>query len=154
MINAAAVNPTKFLIVDDDSDDTDLFAEAVTAVEPETVCYRAGDGVDALEQLCSSNIDEPDIIFLDLNMPNMNGWECLNRLKSDVQLKDIPVIVHTTSTSTQDRKMAMQLGAICFFTKPDDFKMLQLMLKIVIDNLKRKAVDDICNAVYRELKLN
>ncbi|MDJ1496306.1 response regulator [Cytophagaceae bacterium DM2B3-1] len=143
----------RFLIVDDDSDDRELFREALTAVEPEVVLYSAANGQTAIEKLASQAIDQPDIIFLDLNMPVMNGWDCLNQLKSLQEYKNIPVIIHTTSSHTQDKKLAKERGAICLFTKPDDFKRLKAILEIVVEKMNKKAVDSICEAVYKYLQL-
>lgn len=144
----------KFLIVDDDSDDSTLFTEALTAVEPSIVCYSATDGSEALEKLKDSKIEQPDIIFLDLNMPGMNGWECLTKLKAEDRYRSIPVIIHTTSARSVDRELAKDLGAICFITKSYDFKKIKRMLEIVLDKLKLNHVDTICETVYRQLGLN
>lgn len=148
------VKDKKFLIVDDDSDDVCLFTEALTSVAPKTLCFSASDGGEALRDLEKERISKPDIIFLDLNMPEMNGWQCLTKLKSLDRFKDIPVIIHTTSTSSIDKNHARTLGAHCFFTKPDDFSILKKMLEIVIDKLNEDAADKICDEVYRFLKLN
>jgi CheY-like chemotaxis protein len=144
----------RFLIVDDDSDDNSLFTEALAAVEPQIICYCAADGQEALEKLETGSIEHPDIIFLDINMPIMNGWQCLTKLKSVPGYKDIPVIIHTTSSRKTDRELAKDLGAICFFTKLHDFKKLKKMLEIVVEKMESDSVDAICNAVYNYLNLN
>ena len=112
----------KFLVVDDDSDDSGLFAEALSSVGKNNVFYSAADGQDALEKLENRLIDIPDMIFLDINMPVMNGWECLAKLKSREKYQQIPVIIYTTSSRSVDRVIAKDLGAICLFTKLHDFK--------------------------------
>jgi CheY-like chemotaxis protein len=144
----------KFLVVDDDSDDKGLFTEALTAVEPGIICYSADDGQEALKKLDSKLIEPPDIIFMDINMPIMNGWECLVKLKSAPGYKDIPVIIHTTSSRITDRQLARDLGAICFFTKLNDFSKLKKMLEIVVEKMNNDSVDAICDAVYKYLNLN
>lgn len=154
MTNRIDSNGKKFLIVDDDRDDRELFTEALAAVDPGLICYSAPDGQKAIEKLESMAINQPDLIFLDLNMPVMDGWQCLTKLKSVESYKNIPVIIHTTSSHTVDKKLAKELGAICFFTKPDDFKKLKKMLEIVIEKLNNNAIDAICDAVSAYLYLN
>ena len=150
----SAFVPKKILIVDDDNDDSSLFCEALKEVGPTAICYIAEDGNDALEKLNNLEIDFPDIIFLDLNMPVMDGWECLNRLKSMDKFKDIPVIIHTTSAQKLHKKQALSMGALCFVTKLYDFKKLKSMLSIVIDKLSLNSIDTICETIHTQLKLN
>ena len=71
------------LIVDDDEDDRDLFCDAVNMVDSSIKCIMARNGEEALEGLKSRVFHRPDIIFLDLNMPRLNGMQCLNALKQD-----------------------------------------------------------------------
>jgi CheY-like chemotaxis protein len=146
--------PKKILIVDDDNDDSSLFCEALKEVGPATICYIAEDGNVALEKLSNREIECPDIIFLDLNMPVMDGWEFLNRLKSMEKFKDIPVIIHTTSAQRLHKKQAMAMGALCFVTKLYDFKELKYMLSIVIDKLSLNATETICETIHSQLGLN
>jgi CheY-like chemotaxis protein len=82
----------KFLVVDDDCDDTELFAEAIASVDASVSCYNAADGKQALDKLTNKDIERPDLIFLDINMPGMNGWQFLSGLKGNENLKSIPVI--------------------------------------------------------------
>ncbi len=142
----------KILVVDDDTDDRELFVEALLTVGSEVICYSAADGQEAIHKL--ETMELPDIIFLDLNMPVMDGWDCLNRLKSTEHYKSIPVIIHTTSSRDADKKLAKELGAICFFTKPDDYKKLRKMLEIVVEQLNKDRVETICEAVHQSLHLN
>jgi CheY-like chemotaxis protein len=71
----------------------------------------------------------PDIIFLDVNMLQVTGWECLTRIKNSEQYRDIPVIMYSTSASNLDKQKAKKLGASGFLTKPSDFRMLVDILK-------------------------
>ena len=78
-------------------------------------CYEAGNGVEALEVLSKSWVD---IILSDINMPEMNGLELLNRLKQDELYKDIPFIVITTEGSSERMEEAFNCGARGFIKKP------------------------------------
>src|SRR5262249_16873073 len=98
------------MIIDDDDDDRELFKEALYEISPEITCLKALDGVDALQML-SGGEHLPDIIFLDLNMPQINGRECLQILKQHDQLKDIPVIIYSTSKTEENVQQAMAAGA-------------------------------------------
>src|ERR1700754_352952 len=125
---------TKFLLADDDKDDREMFTEALADLDPGIVCHNAEDGRQALK-LLSEDKEDPSIIFLDINMPVMNGWDLLKNLKSDTQLTHIPVVVYSTSSRATDREIARSLGAMCFVTKPDSFKMVKSMLEIVVTHL-------------------
>jgi CheY-like chemotaxis protein len=119
------------LLVDDDSDDSELFSEALMELDSSVKFQRAIDGCDALTQL-EKNKMKPDIIFLDINMPKMDGWECLTKLKNIEEYKDIPVIMYSTSSHKKDIESAAKLGASTFISKPESYKRLKEILKSVI----------------------
>ena len=107
------------MIVDDDEDDIELFCEAVKDVDQNIECICAPNGEEALTKLSKENASLPDFIFLDLNMPRLNGKQCLRKLKSSLKLRDIPVIIYTTSKLKEDVEETRQLGAASFLTKPN-----------------------------------
>lgn len=123
----------QFIITDDDSDDIALFDEALKAIQPSAGLIAAQTGE---ELFVSLETCRPSAIFLDISMPGMNGWDCLVSLKSDAALKNIPVIIYTTSCSKKDIETAMQLGVFIFVTKPVRFLELQRTLLNVIDEIK------------------
>ena len=139
----------RILVIDDDNDDRELFSEALASVDPVIVCDQATDGAEALKRLSTREIDKPDIIFLDINMPVMNGWQFLSKLKSEDQYKNIPVIVYTTSSNQKDKLIADNLGALCFITKPHAFGRLKNMLGIVVMHVNSKEYKRICEEVHR-----
>jgi CheY-like chemotaxis protein len=114
---------TILMVVDDDKDDRFFFRSAVKKDHPLWDCQEAESGEDALSKLRSKG-PLPDIIFLDLNMPLMSGQECLAEIKKDITLKNIPVIVYSTSRYTEDVKMAYTLGAAYYLNKLSDIYML------------------------------
>lgn len=126
---------TSILLADDDLDDTELFSEAVYEVDPTVLFYSATNGSEVLLTLQTSKIKNPNIIFLDINMPNVNGWECLKALKEDQQLSNIPVIIYSTSSAQRDKQMAADLGALYFLTKPERFEELKSFLRYVLNNV-------------------
>lgn len=94
----------------------------------------ASDGQEALELLTSKKT-LPDIIFLDLNMPRMDGKQLLYELKHDAKFKNIPVFIYTTSSHSRDIEETIQSGAACFITKPSSIHELKEMLSIILNNL-------------------
>ena len=123
------------LIVDDDQDDIELFCDALKSINETIECVTASNGEEALYILNKENASLPDYIFLDLNMPRLNGKQCLKRLKASSKLCDIPVIIYSTSKLKEDDREAEQLGAALFLTKPDKASELR---KIIISILNGK----------------
>ena len=122
-----------FLLIDDDADDSELFREALEETDSSVSLQCAENGEEALSLL--KDIQKPDIIFLDINMPRMNGWECLKRLKNNEEYKDIPVIMYSTSSYQREMDIANDFGAWSFFTKPHSYNELRKMLKNVLEKL-------------------
>lgn len=122
----------KFFIADDDPDDQELFIEALHEIDALFECETAFDGQEALNKLINYAVNIPDFIFLDLNMPKMNGKECLAEIKKNNRLKEIPVIIYSTSADKKDMHEAMQLGAVFFLQKPTRFEELSRALQHII----------------------
>lgn len=123
----------KFFIADDDPDDQELFIEALHEIDALFKYETALDGQEALNKLMNNAINLPDYIFLDLNMPKMNGKECLAEIQKNQLLKKIPVIIYSTSADQKDMHEAMQLGAVFFLQKPNRFEELFRALKHIIN---------------------
>lgn len=130
-------NEKVFLLADDDSDDADLFREALLELDPSIIFYHAPDGLVIWEKLEDKSLLPPQIIFLDINMPGMNGWQCLAKLKNTEAYKKIPVIIYSTTSNKREVEIAQDLGACCFITKPNDFKILKQVLQIIAENLDK-----------------
>lgn len=125
-------------IVDDDEDDINLFVEAVNEIDKGMGCYKAKNGEDALARLDALDM-LPDVIFLDLNMPRMNGRETLERLKNSERYKNIPVVIYSTSNAEQDKADTKALGASDYLTKPDTFTDLCIALARTIRQQAEKG---------------
>ncbi|QOG00660.1 response regulator [Flavobacterium sp. MDT1-60] len=120
------VTYSNILQIDDDSDDCELFMEALEAVSAAnyTAIY---DPVEALRKLMQKEIN-PDVIFLDLNMPIMSGLEFLTEIKKEKELKEIPIIVFSTSQLDDIIREAKLYGAHDFISKPNNFNDLKRIL--------------------------
>src|SRR3569833_3151759 len=119
------------LLVDDDEDDQCIFIDLIKDIRQEVQCFTADDGLQALEKL-RELVPAPGLIFLDLNMPFINGFECLERIRQDNRLKTIPVVIFTTSQSDSDRKKAKDNGADLFLSKTADLRSLRDSLRNIL----------------------
>jgi CheY-like chemotaxis protein len=108
---------------DDDREDCELFREALQFVDPSITCITALDGREALAFLQHSK-ELPDYIFLDINMPVMDGKKCLIEIKKNPILKNIPVVMYSTTSDTNEIREYYKLGAHDFLIKPDNFNRL------------------------------
>jgi CheY-like chemotaxis protein len=105
------------LYVEDDIEDFDIFCEVLASIDATIKCINARDGVEALKFLDNADI-LPDYVFLDINMPALDGKACLKSIKIDPRLKSIPVVIYTTSRHPMDIELCRQLGALDYLTKP------------------------------------
>ena len=110
----------KILCADDDLDDCQLLFEAFFRIDPTILCVFANDGKEALKILRQSP-GLPDYIFLDVNMPVMDGKACLVELKKDKRLEPIPVIIYSTTTNKSEIYKLFELGACDYIRKPNTF---------------------------------
>lgn len=124
----------EFLLVDDDTDDSDLIFEVLNEIDSNVKYTYAMEGPEALSLLDNGYI--PGIIFLDINMPGMNGWQCLSKLKTNARFKDIPVVMYSTSSYPHEIEKAFELGALAFFTKPNHYSLLKKNMQIILDALE------------------
>ena len=91
-------NSKKYIfLADDDEDDCMLFEDALREVNASTELATANDGVELMMLLGKTVPPPPDVIFLDLNMPKKNGFECLAEIRNSKQFKDIPVVIFSTT---------------------------------------------------------
>ena len=110
------------LLVEDDIVDVMTVKRALKDLKIPNQLIRVGNGEDALEYLNSKDNMEPCVILLDLNMPKMNGFEFLNIIKADEKLKNIPVVVLTTSGTEQDITDSYKLGVAGYMVKSADYE--------------------------------
>jgi two-component system response regulator len=126
MNSVTSSRPIEILLVEDSATDVMLAEEALSEAK---VCNNLSvvkDGVEAMSFLRKereySEVPRPDLILLDLNMPRKDGREVLAEVKADEQLRQIPVVILTTSDAQEDVHKVYGLHANCYIKKPVDFE--------------------------------
>lgn len=120
----------RILLVEDDLDDQMFFCEALTELHPTIDCEIANNGAEALELVAAP--PPFDMIFLDLNMPKVNGFDFLRRIKAHPLHKSIPVVIVSTSNDHEDISRSKLLGASQFISKTPKANDLFMQLRKVI----------------------
>lgn len=118
------------LNVDDDYEDIEIFCDAVREIDPTIICLVARSAEEAL-QILNSDIELPQYIFLDINMPKIDGNTCLREIKNDQRLRQIPVIMYSTYTRKSDIEIYKELDA-GFLIKQNSYTELVTELKKVL----------------------
>lgn len=119
------------LLIEDDHVDVMTIRRALKEIEVANSLVTLENGEMALSYLRDPASERPCIIFLDLNMPIMNGHEFLREVKSDPVLKAIPVIVLTTSDEQQDKASSFNLGVAGYMAKPVDYRRFVEMMRSI-----------------------
>lgn len=121
------------LLIEDNSGDIWLTKEAFNQSKKNTNLEVVSDGVEAYNYLKNQppyeNAPLPDLILLDLNLPKWDGRDVLKKVKSDEDLKHIPIIILTTSNAQKDVINCYKLYANCFITKPVDYESFFSIIK-------------------------
>jgi DNA-binding NtrC family response regulator len=117
------------LLVDDDDDEHEIFSSALKTIGKAFNFISAKNCEDALHLLKTL---DPDYIFIDVNMPRINGMTCLQEIKKISRIEKIPVYMYSTGMNVWDGQKALHLGAADYIIKPSSFSGLcQLLKKIV-----------------------
>jgi CheY-like chemotaxis protein len=117
------------LLADDDKDDCLFFKMALDALTIPTRLVTVVDGEKLMAYLSENTGQLPDVLFLDLNMPRKNGFECLAEIKLNRDLKHLPVIIFSTSFEQEVVNLLYQNGAQYFMRKPAEFSQLKKIIK-------------------------
>lgn len=130
--------PITILVADDDPDDRLLIEDAFLESKLGNKLYFVKDGIELLEYLRHEGeyanpevSPRPGIILLDLNMPRMDGREALVEIKKDPSLKQIPIVVLTTSKAEEDILRTYDTGVNSFITKPVTFEGLVDLVRVL-----------------------
>lgn len=137
MGNRVTGEPIEILLVEDNPADVRLMQEGLKDAKLYNSINVVYDGVEALAFLRKegdyANSPRPDLILLDLNLPRKDGREVLQEIKSDKQLRQIPVVVLTCSEAEEDIIKAYNSHANCYVTKPADFDQFVKVVKSIED---------------------
>jgi len=135
MTEAGMVRPIEILLVEDSPTDAFLTQEAFNRSKLLNRMHVVDNGADAISFLRSQGryVQEPrpDLILLDLNLPRKDGREVLEEIKSDDELKSIPVVILTSSKEEEDVLRSYSLHANCYITKPVEFQRLAEVVKCI-----------------------
>ncbi|MBL7697476.1 MAG: response regulator [Chitinophagaceae bacterium] len=123
-------------VIDDDIDDLEIFAMALQKVDDSINLRSASDCTLALKELKENVSYVPDYIFLDINMPKMNGLQCLPEIKKIPHLKDVKVIMYSTSSNEELKQTTRKLGADDFLVKPGKLGVLVNHLNRILEKPK------------------
>ena len=121
-----------FYLTDDDDDDCSLFLEALQEVDQQAQLTISHNGARLMETLARKEPPTPEIIFLDLNMPLKNGFECLREIRQTPGLCNIPVIIYSTSSNPDIVEQTYQHGANFYICKPNSFSILKKTIATVL----------------------
>jgi len=128
------------LLADDDRDDRFFFDKAVSEIKQQVHVDSVMDGEQLMLWLLKNTDNLPDIIFLDLNMPRKNGFECLEEIRHNKYLKHLFIAIYSTSISQKDIDEAFAKGANIFVNKPNGFEDLKTIISKVLElNLEEYA---------------
>src|ERR1035437_5387665 len=117
------------LLADDDTDDCIFFKEALGELLLSTNLTTVNDGEQLMKLLTNETNVLPDVLFLDLNMPRKNGFECLTEIKLSKKLKQLPVIVFSTSFEQEVVNQLYKNGAQYFIRKPSEFSQFKKIIE-------------------------
>ena len=139
----AEIDPmlAQVLIADDDPDDRFLILRALSRCDADLSASAVRDGVELIAHLHgrqARSLPLPRLVLLDLNMPRMDGREVLRQVRSNSSLKDLRVVVLTTSVQHEEGARALALGASACFSKPESFAALVDLLRPHVSAAKHR----------------
>jgi len=127
----------EILIVEDDLGDVELIKESLKMSKFKMLLNHVSDGQECMDYLRRQGpykqVNRPDVVLLDLNLPKKDGRQVLAEMKTDQNLKKIPVVILTTSDHEADINKAYALGANCFVTKPVDFQQIKKIVNEIAE---------------------
>jgi CheY-like chemotaxis protein len=136
-MNIAQLN---ILLADDDTDDCLFFEEALGNLQQPIHLTTVHDGEQLMHLLINSEDKLPDVLFLDLNMPRKNGFECLLEIKLNEKLKQLPVIIFSTSFEQDVVNQLHENGALYFIRKPSGFAQFKIIIQQALELITRENI--------------
>jgi CheY-like chemotaxis protein len=110
------------ILADDDVDDLELFQSAAKECNENIKIVTAEDGLKLIELL--EKEEPPDVVIMDLNMPGMNGYDCVKVIRGNKKYNTIPIMIFSTSSAKEDIEHCLEIGADFYVVKPRSFKAL------------------------------
>ncbi|WP_194778379.1 response regulator [Pararhodonellum marinum] len=127
----------QIVLADDDDDDRLLFKEAISQLKLNSELTLVKNGNELMKFLNEPKNTLPDLIFLDLNMPEKSGFQCLSEIRTSSVLNTLSVVIYSTSSSDEDIEECFIRGANIYINKPNDFESLKsVILKVISTNLQ------------------
>ena len=120
------------LNVDDDIEDSEIFCDALKAIDPQISCIHLDNCYRAIDFLNTSKL-LPDFVFIDINMPKMNGLECVQKIRENKKLKKLKIIMYSTGFNPEDLNEFTKIG-VRYLVKPNKFAELVGSLKRLISS--------------------
>lgn len=125
------------ILADDDEDDRMFFKDALDEISFNASVNTVNNGVQLMDFLESNPANFPDVLFLDLNMPRKTGLECLSEIKQNEKLKQLPVIIYSTSANPEVMDLLYNQGAHYYIRKPGNFANLKSVITKVLSMGRR-----------------
>ena len=136
---------TNIFLADDDEDDRFIFKEALKEIQVPTRLLTANDGEQLMAALNTLTGNLPDVLFLDLNMPRKNGFQCLREIRQNKNLRSLRTIIFSTSYEKEVIELLFKAGADHYIKKPTEFnelkKVIERVLKIVETPTVRHSIE-------------
>lgn len=136
-MNILSPGALNILLADDDKDDCLFFKEALEELPLLSHLTSVYDGEQLMQLLNKKTEQLPNVLFLDLNMPRKNGFNCLEEIKRDNKLKHLPVIILSTSFEERIADLLYKNGAHNFICKPADFNQLKKVINLALTLLEK-----------------
>lgn len=134
------IKPVNILLADDDKDDRFFFDKALKALAIPTKLTTVEDGEQLMDYLTKKSKNLPDVLFLDLNMPRKKGSECLSEINLDPKLKDLPVIIYSTSLHEDVADQLYKNGAFYYVHKTDLSELEKILLQVLTMIVEKKFI--------------
>ncbi len=128
------------LLADDDADDRFFFKEALTGFPILTYFVAVHNGEQLMELLSTETYELPHVLFLDLNMPRKNGFECLSEIRFNKKLEQLPVIIFSTSLEQEVVDLLYKNGAQYYIRKPAEFSQFKKIIEQALTLITQKGI--------------
>ena len=132
--------PLNILLADDDTDDCIFFKGTLEELPLSTHLTAVHDGEQLMQLLTKETNELPHVLFLDLNMPRKNGFECLSEIKLNKKLKQLPVIIFSTSFEQEVVNLLYKNGAQYFIRKPSEFSQLKKVIQQTLTLIEQENI--------------